>query len=86
MDNGNHSFNNNYRNFKNKVLIMEKTLKKLETVLKLAGEKSTEELYEALEKILPEGSKNKNVKLKIGWATGNEEEPGNNCSIFIKID
>ncbi len=65
---------------------MEKTLKKLETVLKLAGEDSANELYHALEKILPEGGKNKNVKLKIGWAVGNDEEPGNNCSIFIKVD
>ena len=65
---------------------MEKTLKKLEQILTAAGEESTKELYEALNKILPENTENKEVKLKIGWAVGNREEPGNNCSIFIKVD
>ncbi len=65
---------------------MEKTLKKVETLLKLAGEKSSEELYEALNKILPENPEKQDVKLKIGWAIGNEEDPGNHCSIFIKVD
>ena len=67
---------------------MEKTLKKIEKLLELAGEKSVEELYEALEMILPKEDEEKaaKVKLKIGWAVGNEAEPGNNCSIFIKVD
>ena len=67
---------------------MEETLNKLEKLLKLAGENSVEELYEALEKILPEeqGEKTPDVKFKIGWAVGNESDPGNHCSIFIKVD
>jgi hypothetical protein len=67
---------------------MEKALDKLEKILKLAGENSATELYEALEKILPESEENKSpkVKFKIGWAVGNEEDPGNHCSIFIKVD
>ena len=67
---------------------MEKAIKKLEILLKLAGEKAGEELYEALEKILPTESETetREVKIKIGWAVGNEEDPGNNCSIFIKVD
>ena len=66
---------------------MEKTLNKLEKLLKLAGENSAEELYEALEKILPkeEEGKSPDVKFKIGWAVGNEADPGNHCSIFIKV-
>lgn len=67
---------------------MKKTLNKLEKLLKLAGKNSVEELYEALEKILPEEMEEKSpeVKFKIGWAVGNEEDPGNHCSIFIKVD
>ena len=67
---------------------MEKTLNKLEKLLKLAGENSAEELYEALEKILPKKIEEKSpeVKFKIGWAVGNESDPGNHCSIFIKVD
>ena len=66
---------------------MEKTLEKLKEVLQLAGEQSSIELYEALEKILPAGSDAQSkVSLRIGWAVGNEEDPGNNCSIFIKVD
>ena len=66
---------------------MEKALNKLEKILKLAGESSATELYEALEKILPESEENRSpeVKFKIGWAVGNEADPGNNCSIFIKV-
>jgi len=68
---------------------MEKTIEKIRQILELTDQQSIEEIYEALEKVLPtEQIKpgETGVKVKVGWAVGNESEPGNHCNIIIKVD
>jgi hypothetical protein len=60
------------------------TTEKLNKLLELVDMESIDELNEALEKVFPEGQK-PDVKLKIGWAIGNEEDPGNFLSLDFMI-
>ena len=67
---------------------MEKTIEKLREILELLDQQSIDEIYEALEKVLPTGQAKQGtqVKVKVGWAVGNESDPGNHCNIIIKAD
>ena len=67
---------------------MEKTIGKLKEMLELIDQQSIDEICEALEKVLPTGqtTPETEVKVKIGWAVGNESDPGNHCNIIIKVD
>jgi len=67
---------------------MEKTIEKIKELLELVDGQSIEEIYEALEKVLPTGqiTPGTKVKVKVGWAVGDESEPGNHCNIIIKVD
>ena len=67
---------------------MEKTIAKLKEILELIDQQSIEEIYEALEKVLPTGqtTPETKVRVKVGWAVGNEADPGNHCNIIIKVD
>ena len=65
---------------------MEEIINKMRQILELTSEESRKELLEALEKVLPENKKNHEVKLIVGWAAGNDEDPGNHCNIIIKVD
>lgn len=68
---------------------MDKIINKFKQLLELADEKEIQTIYEAFEKILPEDKNKQNntkVTLKVGWAVGNETEPGNHCNIIIKVD
>jgi len=67
---------------------MEKTIEKFKEILKLVDKQDIEEIYEALEKVLPTGKNidETKVKVKVGWAVGNESDPGNHCNIIIKVD
>jgi len=60
------------------------TTDKLNRLLELVDIESIDELTEALEKVFPEDKKPK-VKLKIGWALGNMDDPGNYLSMDFKI-
>ena len=60
------------------------TTEKLNKLLELVDMESIDELNEALEKVFPEGQK-PDVKLKIGWAIGNSEDPGNYLSLDFMI-
>jgi hypothetical protein len=60
------------------------TTDKLNKLLELVDMESIDELNEALEKVFPEGKK-PDVKLKIGWAIGNDEDPGNFLSLDFMI-
>ena len=64
---------------------METATDKLNGLLELVDIETLEELSEALEAVLPKGKQAK-VKLKIGWALANENEPGNYLSLDFKID
>ena len=57
---------------------MEKTITKVKELLELIDKQSVEEIYEALEKVLPTGqtTPETKVKVKVGWAVGNEADPG----------
>ena len=67
---------------------MEKTINKVKELLELLDRQSIDEIYEALEKVLPTGqvTPKTKVKVKVGWAVGNESDPGNHCNIIIKAD
>ena len=65
---------------------MEKIINKLRQILELIDEESKKEILEALEKVLPGNKENPKVQVKVGWAVGNEEDPGNHCNIIIKVD
>ena len=64
---------------------METAINKLNGLLELVDIESINELNEALEAILSKGKQTK-VKLKIGYALANENEPGNYLSLDFKID
>ena len=78
-------FIDNFRSNKNYFVIMETTTDKLSKLLELVDIKDINNLAEALEKVFPEGQ-NPKVKLKIGWALGNSEDPGNYLSLDFKIE
>ena len=63
---------------------METTTDKLSKLIELLDNESINELEKALAKVFPEGEKPE-VKLKIGWALGNSEDPGNYLSLDFKI-
>ena len=68
---------------------MEKTIEKIRQILELTDKESIDEIYEALEKVLPTKQIKETetkVKIKVGWAVGNEADPGNHCNIIIKVD
>ena len=67
---------------------MEKTINKVKELLELIDRQSVDEIYEALEKVLPTGqiTPGTKVRVKVGWAVGNESDPGNHCNIIIKVD
>jgi hypothetical protein len=67
---------------------MEKTINKVKEILELLDQQSIDEIYGALEKVLPTGqtTPRTKVRVKVGWAVGNESDPGNHCNIIIKVD
>ncbi len=65
---------------------MENIINKMRQILEYTDDKTKEEIYEALKKILPENKENPKVKVIVGWAVGNEDDPGNHCNLIIKVD
>ena len=65
---------------------MEKIINKMRQILEFTDDKTRKEILEALEKVLPENKENPKVKVVVGWAAGNEEDPGNHCNLIIKVD
>jgi len=63
---------------------METTTDKLNKLIELLDNENINELEKALDKVLSEGEKPE-VKLKIGWALGNSEDPANFLSLDFKI-
>ncbi len=66
---------------------MENAMKRVERLLKLIDNEDLQKITESIDKVLPqEQSEQKEVKVKIGWAVGNEKDPGNFLSFSFMLN
>ena len=86
MDLGHFNGNNNnlftLKNFIN----MEQTIERLAQLLRLVDPESLQQLNEALTNVYPQTPEKPRVKIKIGWALADAENPFNHMNIIFKIE
>ena len=63
---------------------MKTAIEKLQKLLEKVDKESIERLNNALNQVLTD--ENQEIKLKIGYAIGNENDPGNYLSIDFRIE
>ena len=63
---------------------MKTAIEKLQKLLEKVDKESIERLNNALNQVLTD--ENQGIKMKIGYAIGNENDPGNYLSIDFRIE